>query len=80
MLMVTQKQMVIEGLSEVTGSTYRVVLLTGPPLNFLSTGSHVNWPRIFLSVSSYKGILYLKNLGGVQLKEPPCIFQINKIH
>ena len=31
---------------------YRVVLLTGPPLNFVSTGSHANWPGISLSVSS----------------------------
>ena len=30
-------------------------------------------PEFLLSVSSYKGILYLENLGGVQLKEPPCI-------
>ena len=56
--------------------SYRVVLLTGSPLNFLSTGSHGNWPEISLSVSSYKGILYLeKNIffwGGGQLKEPPC--------
>ena len=29
-------------------------------------------PGISLNVSSYKGILYLKNLGGDQLKEPPC--------
>ena len=29
-------------------------------------------PEFFLSVSSCKGILYLKGLGGVQLKEPPC--------
>ena len=29
-------------------------------------------PGISLSVSSYKGILYLENLGGDQLKEPPC--------
>ena len=29
-------------------------------------------PEFLLSVSSYKGILYLENLGGVQLKEPPC--------
>ena len=52
--------------------TYRVVFLTGPPLNFLSTGSHANWPGISRSVSSHKGILYLENLGGVQLKKPPC--------
>ena len=51
---------------------YRVVFLTGPPLNFLSTGSNANWPGISLSVSSHKGILYLENLGGVQLKKPPC--------
>ena len=30
-------------------------------------------PGISLSVSSYKGILYLDNLGRVQLKEPPCM-------
>ena len=36
-------------------------------------------PGISLSVSSYKGILYLENLGGDQLKEPPCsIFKQNK--
>ena len=33
---------------------------------------HANWPGISSSVSSYKGILYLNNLGGDQLKEPPC--------
>ena len=49
--------------------SYRVVFLTGPPLNFLSTGSHANWPGISLSVSSHKGIFYLENLGGVQLKK-----------
>ena len=43
--------------------------LTGPPLNFRSTGSHANWPGIYLSVSSHKGISYLENLGGVQLKK-----------
>ena len=47
--------------------------LTGPSQNFLCTGSHANWPGISLSVSSNKGILYLENLGGVQLKKkPPC--------
>ena len=30
-------------------------------------------PRISLSVGSFEGILYFENLGGVQLKEPPCI-------
>ena len=29
-------------------------------------------PEFLVSVSSYKGILYLENLGGDQLKEPPC--------
>ena len=29
-------------------------------------------PEFLLSVSSCKGILYLDNIGGVQLKEPPC--------
>ena len=39
-----------------------------------ATGSHANWLRISLSVSSYKGILYLEHLGGGgQLKEPPCM-------
>ena len=33
-------------------------------------------PEFLLSVSSYKGILYLENFGGVQLKEPPCILII----
>ena len=42
------------------------------PPKFLSTGSHENWTRISLSVSSCKRILYLENLGGDQLKEPPC--------
>ena len=28
----------------------------------------------FSSVSSHKGILYLENLRGVQLKKPPCIY------
>ena len=32
-------------------------------------------PEFLLSVCSYKGILYLENLGGVQLKEPPCTKQ-----
>ena len=49
-----------------------MVIYTWPTLNFLSTGSHANCPGISLSVSSYKGILYLERLGGVQLKEPPC--------
>ena len=30
--------------------------------------------EISLSVSSYKGILYLENFRGVQLKELPCIY------
>ena len=29
--------------------------------------------EFLLSVSSHKGILYLENLGGVQLKKPPCM-------
>ena len=52
---------------------------SGPPLNFLSTGSHANCPGISLSVSSYKGILYLKNLGGDHLKKPPCIYIYVKV-
>ena len=35
-----------------------------PPLNFLSIGSHANWLGISLSVSSYKGVLYIENFGG----------------
>ena len=35
-----------------------------PPLNFLSTRPHQNWPWISLSAMSYKEILYLDNLGG----------------
>ena len=57
---------------EIGRGKYRVVLITGPPLNFLSTGSNANWPRIFQSFSSHKGILYFENLGGDQLKEPSC--------
>ena len=34
-------------------------------------------PEFLLSVSSYKGILYLENFGGVQLKEPPCRFLLD---
>ena len=45
--------------------------LTAPPLNFLSTGSHAKWPRISLSVSSYKGNSYLENLGGGAVKRTP---------
>ena len=55
--------------SPIQGVTYRVVFLTGPPLNFLSTGSHANWPGISLSVSSHEGILYLENLGGGPVKK-----------
>ena len=39
---------------------YRAIF-SGPPLNFLSTRSHVNWPQISLSARGYIGILYLKN-------------------
>ena len=34
-------------------------------------------PEFLLSFSSYKGILYLENLGGVQLKEPPCRIRVS---
>ena len=47
---------------------YRLVYLTGT-LNNLSTGSHVNWPWIYPSIRSYKGILYLKVKGGSSLKK-----------
>ena len=32
----------------------------------------------FPSVSSYKGILYLKKLGGDQLKKQPCSLQVTR--
>ena len=50
----------------VFSTKYRVVyiqggfFLTWTPQNCLSTRSHVNWPRISLSVRGYKGILYLE--------------------
>ena len=51
-----------------------MLLLTGPPLNFLSTKSHVNCSENSLSARGYKGILYLENLGGDQLKEAPYTY------
>jgi hypothetical protein len=36
-------------------------------------------PEFLLSVSSYKGILYFDNFGGVQLKQPPCSCNISKL-
>ena len=50
---------------------YRVVHLTGTPLIFLSTGSHVNWPGTSLSVSGYKENLYSEILWRFQLKKNP---------
>jgi hypothetical protein len=60
--------------NDISSATTGCFFLPGPPLNFLSTGSHANWPGISLSVSSHKGILYLENLGGVQFKKnhPVC--------
>ena len=49
-----------------------MLLSTGPPLNFQNTKSHVNCSENSLSARAYKGILYLENLGGGQLKEAPC--------
>ena len=61
---------------------YRVVLLTGPPINFLSTGSHANWPRISLKCQhscqqSWRDFVLRKFRGGDQLKEPPCTIYIS---
>ena len=50
-----------------------LLLSTGSPLNFQNTKSHVNCSESSLSAGAYKGILYLENLGGDQLKEAPCI-------
>ena len=66
----------VSKLSVQSTKTYRVVLLTGPPLNCLSTGSHANWPGISLSVSSCKGILYLENLGGGPVKRTTLYIDI----
>ena len=41
------------------------MFLTGPPLNFLSTGSPANWPGI----CGYKQILCLESLGGGLFKK-----------
>ena len=53
---------------------YRVFCLPRAPLTFLMTRSHVNSSRIFPSVRIFTGILYLKNLGGIQLQKTPCRF------
>ena len=37
-------------------ASYRVIFLTGAPLNFLSKRSHVNWLGISLSARDCKGI------------------------
>ena len=37
-------------------TVYRVIFLTGAPINFLSTRSHVNWSEISLSARDSKGI------------------------
>ena len=42
---------------------YRVTFLTGAPLNFLSTRSHVNWLGIYLLVRDCKGICTRKLRG-----------------
>ena len=46
--------------------------LKSTPPKFLSTRSHQNWPRIFLSARSYKAILSLEKLGGVDFSGTPC--------
>ena len=48
---------------------YRVVFQTGPPLNFLSTKSLYDCLHFEKFQASLPGILYLENLGGVQLKK-----------
>ena len=53
---------------------YRVFCLPRAPLIFLMTRSHVNSSRIFPSVRIFTGILYLENLGGIQLQKTPCRF------
>ena len=56
-----------------------VLLKSPPPLNFLSTRSHVNWPKISLSARDYTGILYFNNLGGGgDFSGTPCI-SLNKL-
>ena len=54
---------------------YRAVFLNGPPLNFLSTKSLYECRHLEKFQASLHGILFLENLGGDQLKEPPCIWQ-----
>ena len=46
-----------------------MLLLTGPPQNFLNTKFYVNCSENSLSARGYKGILYLENLGVDQLKK-----------
>ena len=52
--------------------SYSVFFLTDNPQNCLITRSTVNCSEISLSARGYKGILYLENLGGYQLKMTPC--------
>ena len=67
--------------SETQSHNYRVVFLTGPTLNFLSTKSLYDCWHLGKFQASLHGILYLENLGGgVQLKKPPCSCPIkNKV-
>ena len=57
--------MEISGWKRIAGQpVLQGVPLKLPPPKFLSTRSHVNWPKISLSARGYIGILYLENLGG----------------
>ena len=52
--------------------TLQGVPLKLPPLNFLSTRSHVNWPKIPLSARGHTGILYLDKFRGGNFSGTPC--------
>ena len=51
----------------ITGCSAKVA-----PPKFLSTRSHVNWPKISLSARGYTGILYLEKFRGGDFSGTPC--------
>ena len=59
--------------------SYRVVFFSWSPPIFLSTRFHVNCSVIYPSARGYKGILYLENLKGDQLKKHTLYIRIKVI-
>ena len=59
--------------------SYRVVFLTGAPLNLLSTRSHVNWLIISLSARDCKEICTWR-LRGAPVKKTLCILGANRVN